>query len=341
MASVSRRLSDHIAKQFSDAERQIIWETDFVISGGTGFAGKWITTVLNELFIGASQRPKVVILTRDCANASNTFRDERLMYIDWLDLKPSMFRDLRKQAGTIIHCATPAASGKDITLGEINGYSLNLNRLITAAIVGCKAKPTVINLSSGGVYCRPITGPIVEKNAQEKAENLTNYERIKFLDEETIEIFVDKDCILGANPRLFSFTGPGLSIPGTFAISNFVGQALAARPVEVLGWMDSERSFMSPIDMAIWVIKCSLYPTIETLHIGSTEKITMGDLAAKISAQFGIGGILFNESFDGARNSYYPETNYTRTRLEISSELSLDESLKIWHSELKGHGTHL
>jgi dTDP-glucose 4,6-dehydratase len=254
-----------------------------------------------------------------------------------MDLEPSIFGQLRKQTQTVIHAAIPAASGHVITSEEFHAYSVNLRKLINAAIVGCKDKPTVINLSSGGVYSRPLTGPILETNAGERRENLTNYEKIKFLDEEMIEDFVKKGLVLGANPRLFSFTGPGLNIPGTFAISNFVGQAVAGRPVEVLGWIDSERSFMSPVDMAIWVIKCSLYPTIETLHVGASEKITMGELALKISDKFGAGEISVKDSFIGERHSYYPETKYTRTQLKISSELSLDESLEVWLADAKRH----
>jgi len=337
MNKLSQSLHEHIGGQFSDTELEIIWDTDFVISGGTGFAGKWILTVLSELFVGSNQDLNAVILTRNCANASDTFRDDRLRYLEWMDLEPSIFGQLRNRTKTIIHGAIPAASGQVVTSEELDTYSANLRKLVNAAIVGCKDKPNVINLSSGGVYSRPMTGPIVEIHAEEKVENLTNYEKIKFRDEEMIKDFVKKGLILGANPRLFSFTGPGLNIPGTFAISNFVGEALAARPVEVLGWSDSERSFMSPIDMAIWVIKCSLYPTIETLHIGASEKITMGDLAVKISDKFGTGEISVKGSFSGERNSYYPETKHTRVQLKISSELSLDESLEIWLSHVKSH----
>jgi dTDP-glucose 4,6-dehydratase len=337
MNKLSQSLSEHIAGQFSRAELEVIWDTDFVVSGGTGFAGKWILTVLNELFLGSKRELSAVILTRNCAHASDTFRDDRLRYLEWMDLEPSIFGQLRKPKQTVIHGAIPAASGQVITSEGLHAYSANLRKLINTAIIGCKDKPKVINLSSGGVYSRPLAGPIVETNAEERAENLTNYQKIKFLDEEMIKDFDKKGLVLGANPRLFSFTGPGLNIPGTFAISNFVGQAVAGRPVEVLGWIDSERSFMSPIDMAIWIIKCSLYPTIETLHLGASEKITMGELAVKISDKFGTGEISVKESFDGERQSYYPETKYTRSQLKISSELSLDESLEIWLSDVRRH----
>jgi hypothetical protein len=88
---------------------------------------------------------------------------------------------------------------------------------------------------------------------------------------------------------------------------------------------------MSPIDMGIWLVKTSLYPTLENLHVGSNQGNQMIEIAHLISRRFGIGEVEFKPTTESILESYVPETTRTSSLLNVHNIIPFDEAIKLWH----------
>jgi dTDP-glucose 4,6-dehydratase len=163
---------------------------------------------------------------------------------------------------------------------------------------------------------------------------MSNYDLVKIADEEIVINLTRQGIVSGINPRLFSFTGPGVDTPGNFALGSFMYDALKGQAVRVSGSGNSTRSYMSPIDMGIWLLKASIRPATNTLHIGSPHGFKMSEIASIISRTFGNGEVEIASEQSLIPESYVPETAITEKFLEISETVELVQSLTFWRSQL-------
>lgn len=326
---INSRIKSHMQNNFSIQEIEFLSSKSFYISGGTGFVGRWIISVLLNL-LSEENFPEITILTRNPQKAQNLFTNENsIRMISWqeLDSIPTHNFSNRKVFG--IHAGVPASSGEIISNKDVRLFGNNMLQFISK-ITKISDNPTFVNLSTGGVYVRPLKGFISEEETRKQNLVLTNYEKVKIADEVTLESFVGKKIIQGANPRLFSFCGPGMAIPGNFALSSFIDSAQTGQPIKLTGNPESLRSYMSPIDMAIWIIKCAIYPTLETLHIGSSEAFTMQQIAEIIATRFGTSVEIEEYATDKPIQNYVPMTNITSNHLNVTQTLDFHSAIEYW-----------
>lgn len=328
---LSKEALEYVQNRFTPNEQEIVQARNFVITGGTGFAGRWLLTVLNAL-VSIPRESQIEVITRDPTKRTNY--PNHINFIHWSEeVQQGKARTINSEV-VCFHAGVPAASGEIINVPSEREFSARLSVLIENLFKVVQS-PIVINLSSGGVYKRPKYSAISEEEEPVEEDQSDAYRRVKYADELVISRYVLNNALRGANPRLFSFTGPGLVIPGNYALSNFIGQALNGQAVEILGNPYSRRSYMSPLDMAIWLIKCSLYPTLETLHIGSDDWYSMEEIAAIISKRFGNGrvAVLNKEKFEP--ESYVPEITKTMSRINVDKPMRFEDSLKYWLNSLE------
>jgi len=330
---INSGINAHIQKNFSIQEIEILGSKSFYISGGTGFVGRWIILVLLNLLEG-EKFPEITILTRNPQKARNLFRNVKsIRIISWRELDSLPNNDLSNKKVFGIHSGVPASSGEIISGDDVKLFGNNTFQFISK-IAKISDSATFVNLSTGGVYDRPVTGLISENETRKQNTTLTNYEKIKITDEVTLESLVGEKIIQGANPRLFSFCGPGLAIPGNFALSRFIHLAQMGQPIKLTGNPDSLRSYMSPIDMAIWIIKCAIYPTLQTLHIGSSEAFTMQQIAEIIANRFGTNVEIEENALDQPIQNYVPVTNITSDHLNVTLTLDFHSAIEYWLASL-------
>ncbi len=333
-------LGDKTAKYIRDAftleEINAVCMRSYYISGGTGFVGQWIISTINAL-AGKKSGPQIKVITRSPFNAQKNFIHlKNISVLDWRELDIHTFSTAGDPKIVAFHSSVPAASGVNINENEIDKFK-EITETYTDFLIANYENPIFINLSSGAVYERPSSGLISELNAIKKISTLSTYDLVKISDEEVVRKLTLSGKIVGGNPRLFSFTGPGLKIPGSYALTSFVQDAIQRRAVRITGSPSSLRSYMSPIDMGIWILKSSLYPTTEVIHIGSSEGLSMYEIAGIISRKFGNGHIQVSGSTESKPEAYVPETKNTARLLKISSALSFEESLKNWSVKVVDH----
>ncbi len=126
--------------------------------------------------------------------------------------------------------------------------------------------------------------------------------------------------------RGFAFIGPYLPLNAHFAAGNFIGDALAGRPIVIQGDGTAVRSYLYAADLAIWLWTILLRgESKRAYNVGSEHAITIADLAGLVTAQIPtaveIRGL-------GKGDRYVPSTARARTELHLEEYIDLSESIR-------------
>jgi nucleoside-diphosphate-sugar epimerase len=301
----------HRAKDCLKDVFEYIEDSHWMILGGTGFVGKWITLVGQEIFESIGTGPRITVVTRDKLNATKVLQSFMPSHLPLPQLisYDEFFADpvtgsQYERVDSIFHAATPTH--------KLDHNIFSLPELTERILIKCASlnQPKFIHLSSGGVYRRNLfNGRHIPENSQraDLSEAVNAYQEVKI----RLELLIDqanKDKIIrGINPRLFAFAGPGFPLERDFAFSSFMRMALQKRPIVIRGHPDTRRSYMHPIDMATWIIRA--WANVDALrehpiHIGSPVPISMLELASQIASFFASSEVIVE------RNPYVEEEWY-------------------------------
>ena len=333
MKSEAENFDSHIRESFSKEELRFLATSKIFITGGTGFTGTWIVSIISRLF-EIHKLPGIVVVSRSPKRAQTKFRNHtNIEYTDWGNLNRFGTLGEHQERAIGFHASVPAASGAQIKLKDIAVYG-NQTKYFASWLGEEYGHPTFVNLSSGAVYERPTTGKISETQRVINALDMKAYDLVKINDERIVFDMTQANIICGANPRLFSFSGPGIGIPGNFALGGFVNDALQGRAVQVTGSERSERSYMSPIDMGIWILKSSIYPSTSNVHIGSPQGFKMSEIASIVAQIFGNGQVEVVGEDSLIPESYVPETQNTEKLFQVQETINLERSLNFWKKQI-------
>ena len=126
--------------------------------------------------------------------------------------------------------------------------------------------------------------------------------------------------------------GPRLPLEGQFAIGNFLGDALADRPVHVTGDATPVRSWMHAADMSAWCWTLLARGKAGTAYnVGSEQALTMWDAAQRVAAlaEPPVTAVRDREPVIGAApNRYVPSTRRAREEFGLSAWIPFDDALR-------------
>jgi dTDP-glucose 4,6-dehydratase len=310
-----------------------------LISGGTGFIGSWLTNAIIALDHEYKLKIELLLPTRNVKNAKNKFEIFNESNLNFFEIDYANEWKLPKlEISHLIYSSTPsqpATGGSNAQLVEKVAKN-SFNALVEVSKFQ-KTPPIFCNLSSGAVYGQKIlnAGKVEETGLPDGPSplELNNYGKIKFELEKEVEKLTIGGQIRGSNPRLFTFSGPGLSLNAHFAIGNFMNDALKGKEIHIRGNPNTIRSYLYPTDLIVWLVNSLVKPTLNPIHIGSEGLISILGLAEKISEIFSSPSV--SRGDDSSELSIYaPDTSKTRSFLNVSEEVSLNESLMRWKNWL-------
>lgn len=132
--------------------------------------------------------------------------------------------------------------------------------------------------------------------------------------------------------RCWAFCGPHLPLDRHFAIGNFMGGALAGRPIQITGDGTPRRSYLYAADLAIWLWTILFRaPALTPINVGSEHDVGMLDVARAVanSVNPGIAISLGRPPVTSkAPSRYVPSVARARELLGLRETIALQDSIE-------------
>jgi nucleoside-diphosphate-sugar epimerase len=275
--------------QESYTDLDCLVNSNIVITGASGFIGKWLTFSWLYARQKLDGKGKILLTSRDLTSLSKlceSFEDGReIAYLE-SDIRaitiPKTFKPL-----FLIHAATPASAQlnnddpAEMLSNIIDGQRQILQQ---ATQVGIE---NVLFLSSGAIYGTQPTDMRLVNEAYMGGPSLTSpasaYHEGKRVAELLGNIFADRGGLRFTTGRLFAFLAPYLPFNTHFAAGNFMLDALENRNIAIKSDGQSVRSYQYGTDLCVflWAL-LNRGQSGEAYNVGSDEPILISDLALKI-----------------------------------------------------------
>jgi dTDP-glucose 4,6-dehydratase len=324
------------------ARTQNLWEElrgqKIFITGGTGFFGAWLLKsfgLANTKFeLGAS----ALVLTRDANGFKKRFTDiaadGSIKFLTG-DVKNFQFPD--GQFGYIIHAAATSATETFNNADILQKFDTVVGgtRHVLDFAVHCGAKK-ILYTSSGVVYGKlPPEINYVNENYNgapdpSDTSTLAAWGTSKRAAEFLCAYYSQKYNLETKIARCFTFIGPGLPLDIHYAAGNFISDALAGKPIQILGDGSPRRSYLYTSDLMVWLWTILFrgqpnYP----YNVGSEKDLSIADLAQAVSDV--CGGVEINIAQPHAPNSvpdcYVPSTNRAQKELGLKEIVPLKQAI--------------
>ncbi len=325
----------------TDTLHRALAGTRVLITGGTGFFGRWLL----ESWADASDRLSLdrtaVVVTRDIegftARAPHlaAHRTISLVRGDVLGPAPVAGRfDACIHAATAASLALTQAAPRAMFDTIVDGTSNVLEWLASSGDI------PLLFTSSGAVYGPqdpalqavaedarsgpdPLSVPSVYAEAKRAAEMLC-----------AIQSAHGPRTTIA---RCFAFVGPHLPIDAHFAIGNFVRDGLAGGPIVIQGDGTPIRSYLYASDLVVWLWTILQRGEVNRAYnVGSAESVDLRHVAGLVAAQCdGVQVEVRTPPTPGALAArYVPDIGRATAELGVRATVSLDNAIArtlAWH----------
>lgn len=313
------------------------------MTGGTGFIGTWML----ETFAHANRRlnlgASVVVMSRDperfARTAPHLACDTRITFhagtLGQDALPPGPF-------STIIHAAGAGYEGRNAPRGStVVAADVAATQIV---LEWAASRPTrrMLFTSSGAVY--GVTPPDIDgvdesfTGAPSPTDSTSGYAHGKRISEYYCAAFAREKSLSVSIARLFTFVGPHLALDGPYAIGNFIADALAKRPITIIGDGTAIRSYLYGSDLAAW-----LWTILEFGHAGAAYNVgssigtsvrALAEILSRASSDE-LPIVIRGEPEPGADpNRYIPDVTRARTELGLQQRVTCEEAVLktlAWH----------
>lgn len=307
------------------------------LTGGTGFFGCWLVESfchVNSVFgLGAH----LTILTRDpAAFAQKCPHLASDASVDFLvgDVRNFVFPD--GEFRFVIHAATEASAKQaveaplDMLSTIIDGTERTLQ---FAATHGAQK---FLLTSSGAVYGLQPSDishvPETYSGAPDPLQTASLYGEGKRLAELLCAVYGADTGLECKIARCWAFCGPYLPLDRHFAIGNFIGDALAGRPIQIRGDGTPRRSYLYAADLAIWLWTILFRaPALVPFNVGSEADVSILELARTVVRVLALDSkIHVAESAVPGRAParYVPGVNRAQELLGLRARVDLEDAIR-------------
>lgn len=308
-----------------------------LVTGGTGFVGKWLLASALHATRSLSVATELVVLSRD----PEGFAAINPELASAVTLVRGDVRDFEMPPGGfthVVHGATEVAAART-PMDTFDVTVRGTKHVLECAIA--QGARDVLFVSSGAVYGpQPAKMPAIPESylgVPPVGSPASAYGEGKRVAEWLTRLGAD-DGLRTRVARCFAFVGPYLPLDGSFAIGNFIADALDGRPVAVRGDGTAQRTYLYAAELAGWLWAMLLRgPAGSTYNIGGEEVVSMAVLASRVDNLLGSGmGVhLAEEPRPGAApDRYVPDVSNIRRDLGLPDPVPLDDAIArtaSWH----------
>jgi UDP-glucose 4-epimerase len=258
-----------------------------LITGGAGFIGSHLA----EAFL--SRGDDVLIMddlsTGSMENIRHLKSSPKFHY--WIDsvMNRVLLAELVDESDLVIHLAA-AVGVRLIVESPVHTIETNVKGTELVLQAAQKKRKTLLVASTSEVYGKSTEIPFREDG--DLVMGATNkgrwsYAASKALDEFLALAYYREKKLPVIVARFFNTIGPRQTGRYGMVVPNFVGQALAGKPITVFGNGKQSRCFCHVGDVVQALMKLVETPKAigEVFNIGSTEEVTIEDLARLVKQQ--------------------------------------------------------
>ena len=327
-------------------EWEILRGRRILLTGATGFFGKWLTQALlhadQEMQLGM----KLAVVTRDQKRAE-VDSPWLVGRVEWIE------GDVRTVAPTgefqvIIHGA--AAASRDLNENrptEMFDTILEGTRhmLEVARASDCKL---FMFISSGAVYGAQVEAQVAEtaQTGPDPLDARAAYGEAKRAAEFLCSSYARTFGFELKIARCFAFVGPYLPIDLHFAAGNFIGHVLKNETIAIGGDGTPLRSYLYASDLVVWLLKILVRgESHRAYNVGSEHSVSIAELAEH-THQVGLAlkperaslrvpiSIAKTKAEGRSPEKYVPSTERARKELGLKTQVDLDSAIRkttLWH----------
>ena len=325
---------DHVLN-VSEPSFRALQGSRILISGGSGFVGKWLLSCLLHANQTLDLKASIAVITRNRSKLLSEICLAQEGRLEILEVDLCDASSLTLPSGSyfshMVHLATPTtkATGSN-DFANLKGATLNGLKLMVELAEKSFSPPTLLHASSGAVYGQQArnNNVIGEYEVKRDQVSLSEYGAIKLDAEEYVALSTKNKKILGTNPRLFAFMGPHLSLED-YAIGNFIRDASKSGVIHVKGHPLSRRSYLYPTDLVHLLLQLLVKPVQSPFNVGSNKHITMTELATEIAGNLNLKKVLYNFE-EITPNHYVPMVNTIETMFDFEPTITLSQGIQKW-----------
>ena len=314
-----------------------------LLTGVTGFVGTWLLEALAHARLHTGYRTGAVVHVRSIEH----FRERvpHLAAADWITTIVGDIREFRRPpvpVDFVIHAASTVSANAHSAnpLGTQDLVVRGTQRVLHTA-VECQAT-RVLLVSSGSVYGRNERAGIGLSESSHSGIDPFQSGRLIAESKRAAEAagaataaHSPLDVVIG---RGFAMSGPWLPLTSTFALGNFVRDALAGIDIQLTGDGTPVRSYLYGGDVATWLWTLLLRGGhSEVFNVGSEEAISIADLAQLVAGRAGQRVVSVPEARGPSAVDYFvPDTTRARAlglQSRISISTAVDRMLD-WYREV-------
>jgi dTDP-glucose 4,6-dehydratase len=312
------------------------------VTGGTGFFGHWLLESLLHANEQLALNVRATVLTRSAVR----FRERaphiaNAAAITLLEGDVRSFQFRAERHTHVLHAAADSAISSDTAAHALAESILDGTRRVLQFAHETGAH-RLLYVSSGAVYGRGITEvkriPETYSSAPDPLQTNSDYDEAKRMAEQLCITYSRKSRLECSIARCFAFVGPHLPLDAHFAIGNFIRDAMASKPIEILGDGTPLRSYLYMSDLAAWLWTMLIRaPADRAYNVGSDRAVSIRELANIVAATLQPGlavNIAREPALESTPWTYVPDISRARTELGLDVTVPLEEAIRrtaAWH----------
>jgi len=318
------------------SELKSISNKSILITGGSGFFGKWFIESIAFANVNFSLNILLTVITRD--KSTFLLNNPKFISFNFLTIVEGNILEKQNIIGDfdyLLHMATTTAY--ETFSGELDESKVNTLEVGTENIIDFAVKNKIAKIlftSSGVVYGQNDKLHLMEQDFDSSLilkEN-SGLAQGKILAETIITNRCRSHNINYKIARCFSFVGPYLPLDIHYAIGNFINDARKNRPIVLRSEGKSVRSYLYIADTIIWLLKLLVSDEEGVFNVGSERQISIYDLAHKVRDLISPSSDVIIERKDltegnFTRDIYIPSASKIKTSLGVEEWTTLEDSI--------------
>ena len=313
-----------------------------LVTGASGFIGKWIILTLSELNKNKNQNIKIYFLTRNKKKFLNENQEfKKLPGVKYIekDILKVNFKNIHFDF--IFHLAGDLNKSNQNQIKYFDELTRGSFNIFNYSLINKNVK--ILFLSSGAVYgdfskkkkCIE-TSPIIY---EDRLEN--TYKIGKLYAENYLGILHKKKQAKVKIARLFSLVGPYQKKGRGFALIDFIDAAMKNETINVQSKFRVYRSYIFIADLIVWLFIILIKGKSGSIYnVGSNTEIAIDGLANKVVSLLNSKSkvrvsSLINKS--NKMNYYVPDISLAQKELNLDIWTSLDDSILFTNDFLRTH----